>query len=497
MPYAAPCAKRFGPWSPAMLSPALWLAIALVLAGCGSVKRAADDDGGADVSGDDAGDDGGDGGGDDGMDDDGGAGDARLSVTLDGSGSGVVTSTPSGIDCPGACEGTFAAGTTVVLNAAPAAGSRVAAWSAAGCGTAASCEVELAGDTEVVATFALEPNLAFVTSVAMTSDFGGIAQADAVCTDAAASAGLEGTFVAWLSTSDTSAIDRIAGASGWVRTDGADLADTPERLAAGEVFHPLRIDETGAAVPLPQFGDVWTGTGADGLATTFLCGDWMEVTASGTIGSTGQGSEGWTDALAVGCRDVTRRLYCFGIDRVAEVRPARQEGRIAFLSAGTFTPSSLAAADALCADEATAAGLDGEFVALLATQAASAISRVETDGPVWSRPDGVPLAATVADFVAGAAWETSITETAAGDYVTGLVWTGAASPSVAGSSASTCGDWASPMAGTSGTIGRASAIEVAESFASASFGCQFSAHLYCFERTGAARISRSSTSPQR
>jgi hypothetical protein len=101
---------------------------------------------------------------------------------------------------------------------------------------------------------------------------------------------------------------------------------------------------------------------------------------------------------------------------------------------------------------------------------------------VWTRPDGVPLAASVADFVADAAWETSMSQTAPGDYLTGLVWTGAASLTVAGSAASTCGDWASPAAGTSGTIGQASSVEVAEAFASTSFGCQFSAHLYCLER---------------
>ena len=52
----------------------------------------------------------------------------------------------------------------------------------------------------------------------------------------------------------------------------------------------------------------------------------------------------------------------------------------------------LAGADALCADEAAAAGLGGKFLALLATSTASAASRfADLDGAVWVRLDGVPL----------------------------------------------------------------------------------------------------------
>lgn len=445
------------------------LSIVGLLTGCGSVKR-------ADEDGDD---DGGDGA------DDGAGADAsvtaQLSLILEGSGAGVVTSTPAGIDCPGACSASFAAATSVVLSAAPAAGSSLAAWSAEGCGRAPSCEVQLVADTEVTATFALEPNLAFVTSTLVASDFGGLAAADAICSDAAANAGLEGTFIAWLSTSDTSAIDRLDGASGWVRSDGAPFADTPERLAAGEVFHPLRLDETGAAVPLPVVVDVWTGTGPDGIATNFRCNDWIQTSGSGTQGSTAQGSLGWTAGLNSSCNGM-RRLYCLGIDRAAEVRPPPPGERIAFLTAGSFTPSALDAADALCVEEASAAGLDGEFVAFLATQAGSAVSRLETSGPVWTRPDGVPLADDVAAFFAGPLWNTSISQTAAGDYLGGLVWTGADSPTLAGDAASTCGDWASPMPSTQGTIGRASEVEVAEAFATSAFSCQFALPVYCFER---------------
>jgi hypothetical protein len=448
--------------------------LAIALAGCGSVERA-DDEGGAADDGDDDDDDA---GADDGAD---GQGTALLSVAIDGPGAGAVTSAPEGIDCPRACSASFDSGTTVVLSAVPASGSRLAAWSVAGCGARASCEVELAGDTEVTATFAVEPNLAFVTSQPVESTFGGLTQADAICSDAAAAAGLEGTYIAWLSTSAVDAIDRLAGASGWVRTDGAPFADTPAGLAAGEVFHPLRLDENGAEVLPPLVSDVWTGTGGDGIATNFVCDDWTSPGGSGTGGSTAQGTEGWTSAVNAGCGG-TRRLYCLGVDRAASVRPPPPGGRIAFLSAGNFAPEGLAAADSLCAGEAEEAGLEGEFVAFLATQDGSAIDRVGTNGSVWTRPDGVALAADVAAFLAGPLWETSISQTAAGDYVADLVWTGAVSPTLPGDAVSTCGDWLSPAAGTAGTIGRASAVEVSEAFAASGISCQFGQRIYCLQR---------------
>ena len=52
-----------------------------------------------------------------------------LTVNNTGSGSGTVTSTPSGIDCGSTCSAPFDVGTTVTLSATPAPGSRFAGWS--------------------------------------------------------------------------------------------------------------------------------------------------------------------------------------------------------------------------------------------------------------------------------------------------------------------------------------------------------------------------------
>lgn len=75
-----------------------------------------------------------------------------LDVVLDGSGVGVVTSSPAGIDCPGDCEASFLTGAEVTLSAVAADGSHFIGWSGACSGTG-SCELTMDDDGSVTATF--------------------------------------------------------------------------------------------------------------------------------------------------------------------------------------------------------------------------------------------------------------------------------------------------------------------------------------------------------
>ncbi|HEX3563406.1 MAG TPA: hypothetical protein VHU24_11255 [Solirubrobacterales bacterium] len=81
-----------------------------------------------------------------------------LAVAPAGTGSGVVTSSPSGIDCGATCSHSFDQGTAITLTATPAAGSSFAGWSGGGCsGTATACHVTLNANTSVSATFSPPP----------------------------------------------------------------------------------------------------------------------------------------------------------------------------------------------------------------------------------------------------------------------------------------------------------------------------------------------------
>jgi len=75
-----------------------------------------------------------------------------LTVAVSGSGSGVVTSTPVGISCPGTCSASFSSGTSVTLTEAAAAGSEFTGWSGACTGTGA-CSVAMTSAQSVTATF--------------------------------------------------------------------------------------------------------------------------------------------------------------------------------------------------------------------------------------------------------------------------------------------------------------------------------------------------------
>jgi hypothetical protein len=77
-----------------------------------------------------------------------------LTVTKAGTGSGTVTSNPTGIDCGPTCSAMFSHGTVVTLTATPVANSTFTGWSGACSGTG-TCTVTMDQDRAVTATFAL------------------------------------------------------------------------------------------------------------------------------------------------------------------------------------------------------------------------------------------------------------------------------------------------------------------------------------------------------
>ena len=76
----------------------------------------------------------------------------RLTVSLAGSGNGIVTSSPAGVNCGDNCVASFGSGATVQLTAGPSQSSTFAGWSGACSGTG-PCALTLQGPSSVVATF--------------------------------------------------------------------------------------------------------------------------------------------------------------------------------------------------------------------------------------------------------------------------------------------------------------------------------------------------------
>jgi streptogramin lyase len=94
-----------------------------------------------------------------------------LSVVSSGTGSGTVTSTPSGINCGSTCSASFDTGTQIALSAAAANGSTFAGWSGGGCSGIDPCALTLTADTTVTASFVANSagNLTLVAAVLPTS----------------------------------------------------------------------------------------------------------------------------------------------------------------------------------------------------------------------------------------------------------------------------------------------------------------------------------------
>jgi hypothetical protein len=76
-----------------------------------------------------------------------------LTVKRSGSGSGTVSSSPTGISCGSTCSKAYASGTQVTLSAKASSGSTFSGWSGGGCSGGGSCKMTLSADASVTATF--------------------------------------------------------------------------------------------------------------------------------------------------------------------------------------------------------------------------------------------------------------------------------------------------------------------------------------------------------
>lgn len=80
-----------------------------------------------------------------------------LTVSVNGTGSGSVTSDPAGITCPASCSAQYNQGTQVILTATASSGSTFAGWSGAGCSGTGTCQVTMSSAESVTATFNTSP----------------------------------------------------------------------------------------------------------------------------------------------------------------------------------------------------------------------------------------------------------------------------------------------------------------------------------------------------
>lgn len=179
------------------------------------------------------------------------------------------------------------------------------------------------GASEVTPVPWVPAALAFTTSETGGADLGdwpqaggqtGLAAGDAICRELAAAAHLPSpeSFVAWLSTSEVDAADRITLEGVPIRrVDGFRIADSKADLLTNGNANTFQTDQRGEHVSGNLYAFTSTfGGGTGSLDTT--CLDW--TISSGQITLLGETNiaytEEWTESFAGNCSD-SGRLLCF------------------------------------------------------------------------------------------------------------------------------------------------------------------------------------------
>ena len=430
-----------------------------------------------------------------------------LTVSSRGDGFGSVrvsVGSSEPVVCSPRCSALVSPGVIAAVTAEAGPYSVVQSWSEPGCG-GPTCVVPVDASTDLSVEFQLAHNVAFLSSQSyLPTELprAGV-EAGAECARLAAAAGLHGTrWVAWLSAEgpteaaedDVNARDFFQHTGGWVRSDGQPVARSLSTLTSGQLLQPINLTESRGFAPS---NGSWAGTGLDGNAARAFatgvsdCQNWSTNAAAerGSDRRVDGVGEFWTGASESTC-DSRQPITCLGDDSDAELDIVPAAGRLAFLTAGEFTPGAgVAAADLLCQREACEAGLTGSgncaqtlgvartFLSYLHLQARRAWERFNLDGPTWVRRDGVPWLESASVLAQDAPNRLSALNLTLDLRYLGegrTVWLG----DVAGQA--TCADWSS----TAG-LGGASVYD-AVTLASLTAGdpsqeCSLPARLYCLE----------------
>jgi hypothetical protein len=137
--------------------------------------------------------------------------------------------------------------------------------------------------------------------------------ADAKCQSLATTAGLPGTYRAWLSDSTSSPSLRFVPSTGPYRlVNGTTIAANWGEVIDGNLAAPITVTETGGAPS--GLAHVWTDTRGKGTITTSSahCANWStSAAASGSVGNAQSSNGSWTDVeLLLPCSEL-HHLYCF------------------------------------------------------------------------------------------------------------------------------------------------------------------------------------------
>jgi cysteine-rich repeat protein len=160
----------------------------------------------------------------------------------------------------------------------------------------------------------------FVTSTVHAGDFGGLAGADAICNLRAQAAGLQGTYMAWISPVEGSPLTRFVQSTVPYRlTSNNNIATNWATLTDGGLTTDPNKTETNGTPPVASVNCsnaatnrmTWTGTNFDGTPTADNCSDFTTTIGIGAVGRNTANNSTWSVCGdPVDCTN-TAPLYCF------------------------------------------------------------------------------------------------------------------------------------------------------------------------------------------
>ncbi|HVH97952.1 MAG TPA: hypothetical protein VM869_04555 [Enhygromyxa sp.] len=183
-------------------------------------------------------------------------------------------------------------------------------------GNCGSCGVQCVGDCVAGSCIAVAERIVFLSSGLQSGMMGGLEGADDICNELAAGAGLDGEYMAWLSSDDIGPADRMVHYPVPYRLpSGALVANSWTDLTDGTLAHPIDSDESGQAVEAAvvcEGNEVWTNTKANGTPSSNMdCGGWTSGAGTSTVGRSSAVDGSWTvfNCPAVSC-ETPLPIYC-------------------------------------------------------------------------------------------------------------------------------------------------------------------------------------------
>jgi hypothetical protein len=152
--------------------------------------------------------------------------------------------------------------------------------------------------------------IVFVSTSGYDSDVS-VATRDAACNSNASTAGLSGTYKAWIYNPSTGAnnVPSTGGSCGYVRPDGTQIATSWADLTDGNLSNGgiTMYANQGSA----SGAEVFTGLSSNGTSSGSNCSGWSDWSAQGTYGIAGNTTAGWWTARGTDdCGSQTQNFNC-------------------------------------------------------------------------------------------------------------------------------------------------------------------------------------------